>query len=103
MTVYVDQLVTYHQKAKSGGRYFDSGKQSCHMMADTREELDAMADQIGLRRSWIQYPDNSLLMHYDLTPPKRVSAVKHGAIEVDAKELAKKRIAAKKVQHDPMV
>ena len=52
------------------------------MTADTRAELDAMADRIGLRRSWIQHP-GTWKEHYDLTRSKRCAAVAAGAIEVD--------------------
>lgn len=64
----------------------------CHMQADTREELDAMADQIGLRRSWIQYPDKPWRRHYDVTKSKRALAVEAGAIEMGMIDLARKRL-----------
>lgn len=57
----------------------------CHMTADTREELDAMADRIGMKRSWIQYPGR-WNEHYDVTLTKRKLAVAAGAIEVDIRE-----------------
>jgi len=57
----------------------------CHMTADTREELDAMADTLGLKRAWVQYP-GTWKEHYDLTLTKRRLAVKAGAQEVDARE-----------------
>jgi len=53
----------------------------CHMTADTRDELDAMADRIGLRRSWIQHPGR-WDEHYDLTLSRRRLAVAGGAVEV---------------------
>ena len=57
----------------------------CHMTADTRAELDAMADRIGLRRAWIQHP-GQWHEHYDLTKSKRRLAVAAGAVEVDGRE-----------------
>lgn len=57
----------------------------CHMTADTREELDAMAERIGLRRGWIQHP-GTWKEHYDLTSTKRREAIRAGAIEVTARE-----------------
>lgn len=57
----------------------------CHMTADTREELDAMADKIGMKRQWIQYP-GTWKEHYDVTLSKRKLAVNAGALEVDALE-----------------
>lgn len=57
----------------------------CHMTADSRAELDAMADRIGLRREWIQCP-GTWKEHYDLTRRRRRAAVRAGAIEVQARE-----------------
>lgn len=57
----------------------------CHMTADTRAELDAMADRIGLRRSWIQHP-GTWKEHYDVTASKRRAAVAAGAISVSGRE-----------------
>jgi len=59
----------------------------CHMMADTRAELDAMADRIGVARKWIQKAGTPQ-EHYDICQSKRVLAVKAGAIEVGARHLA---------------
>lgn len=57
----------------------------CHMTADTRAELDEMADRIGLRRSWIQNP-GQWHEHYDLTKSRRALAVAAGALEVDGRQ-----------------
>lgn len=64
----------------------------CHMMADSREELDAMADQIGVARRWIQYP-GTWKEHYDIAKTKRAAAVAHGAVEVTLRELTKRMLA----------
>lgn len=53
----------------------------CHMFADTKAELHAMADAIGLRRAWFQ--TGSVLFHYDVSLTKREEAIKRGAIPVD--------------------
>lgn len=46
--VYVDDLVRYgYGPARLRGG-------SCHMMADTLEELHAMAASIGMKRAWFQ-------------------------------------------------
>jgi hypothetical protein len=64
----------------------------CHMVADTEAELDAMADALGLRRSWKQSnPDRKpgtvgALVHYDVAKGKRAIAVKLGAIPLDTME-----------------
>jgi hypothetical protein len=62
----------------------------CHMFADTREELFAMADRIGVARKWFQRPDAAGVEgmaasweHFDISMSKRALAVKYGAIETD--------------------
>lgn len=57
-----------------------------HMIADSREELDAMADKIGVRRRWLQYP-GTYKEHYDICQSKRALAVAYGAIEIDMRQL----------------
>ena len=57
MAVYVDK------EENAFGRMI-----MCHMVADTLEELHAMADRIGMRRSWFQ-PRSS--PHYDLSKSRR--------------------------------
>lgn len=87
MTIYVDDLIAYGQKATSGGRYFGTGKESCHMLCDgDLEELHRFAESIGLRRAWFQ---NKSTPHYDLTPNKRAAAVRAGAKEVSTLEAAR--------------
>ena len=55
----------------------------CHMLADTVDELHAMADKIGIKRQWFQ---NHSTPHYDICQSKRAHAVQHGAIEVGRRE-----------------
>jgi len=74
MPVYVDKLRDW------GWRL---GK-SCHMVADTDDELHAMARRIGLRREWFQ--DGRSGPHYDLTERRRLSAIRLGAIELSSRE-----------------
>jgi hypothetical protein len=67
-------------------------RQWCHMATDggllgDLSELHAMAARIGLKGSWFQ--DHPRCPHYDLAPSKRQLAVRHGAVEVTAKELFK--------------
>ncbi len=73
MPVYVD-----------GARNEFRGMQMCHMLADTVDELHAMADRIGLARKWFQAKSTP---HYDLSQSKRKLAVEAGAKELDRKEL----------------
>lgn len=58
----------------------------CHMMADTTEELLAMADRIGVARKWIQKPGTSY-EHFDIAMSKRRLAVAAGALEVTRRDL----------------
>lgn len=78
MVVYVDDM--FMRADVPNGAQTVRGRW-CHMFADTREELDAMAVKIGLRRSWIQYPDTAK-EHYDVTMSRRAAAIKAGAVEL---------------------
>jgi hypothetical protein len=75
MSVYVDSM------AAGYGRMV-----MCHMVADTRAELDAMADAIGVDRRWRQRT-NHPHEHYDICKAKRAKAVALGAIEIGMREL----------------
>jgi hypothetical protein len=59
----------------------------CHMLADTDDELHAMATQIGVARRWHQAPPKHD-SHYDIALSKRALAVKSGAIEITLRQLA---------------
>ena len=80
MSVYVDWLM--HHGAERG---FFAGKKSCHMFADTLEELHEMADKIGMNRAWFQ-DNGQTAEHYDLVAGRRAAAVKLGAIELTSRE-----------------
>ncbi|NOT47903.1 MAG: DUF4031 domain-containing protein [Acidobacteria bacterium] len=87
MSVYVDNLRDYG---------WHRGP-SCHLIADSVDELMEFAVSIGLRREWFQ-PKSS--PHFDLTAAGRKVAVEHGAIEISQRDLVKKlrEIRAKAVQ-----
>lgn len=87
VTVYVDEI----QRWPTNLRIFQEG--SCHLTADTVEELHAFAARIGLRRAWFQ---SGRVPHYDLTPLRRLVALVEGAVFVPAKEQARRRIAARR-------
>lgn len=57
----------------------------CHVLADSLEELHAMADKLGLRRSWFQ---TRPVPHYDTCQTFRAKAVKLGAVEADRRKVA---------------
>ena len=86
MTVTVDEIRVWPTRL----RCFKAG--SCHLMADSEEELHAFAKKLGLRREWYQ-PKSA--PHYDLTPAKREEALRLGAVAVSAREEARKRLIAK--------
>lgn len=54
----------------------------CHMIADTEEEIHAMADKIGVARRWYQGD------HYDICQSKRALAVAYGAREITGRQLS---------------
>jgi len=71
----------------------------CHMIADTTEELNAMADKIGVARKWIQYPGSSR-EHYDICLSARAKAVAAGAIEITWRETAERTMAKRKEENE---
>lgn len=85
MPVYVDPLCTFgDDSAPACFRH----KASCHMYADTLQELHDMANQIGLKRAWFQ-ADRSL-PHYDLTSGRRATALQSGALEHTRRQAVEK-------------
>ena len=74
MTVYVDALNDWGWRLGP----------SCHLLADTDEELHEFAARIGMKRAWFQPKSTP---HYDLTASRREKAVKLGAREVTRGEL----------------
>lgn len=70
MPVYVDDM-----QAKFGRMVM------CHMVADTDDELRAMADKIGIQQKWHQGD------HFDICLKKRSMAVTAGAVEISQRQL----------------
>ena len=77
MSVYVDNM-----KAPSGRMVM------CHMLADTTEELLAMADTIGVQRKWLQKPGTDH-EHFDIALSKRALAIAAGAKEVTMRDMGR--------------
>jgi hypothetical protein len=75
--VYVDQYFAQY------GRM-----QMSHMIADTLDELHAMADKIGVARKWFQ--KHASIPHYDVCKSKRELAIKFGAIPVERRDFVLK-------------
>ncbi|MDP9022269.1 MAG: DUF4031 domain-containing protein [Actinomycetota bacterium] len=85
MTVYVDDVRDYGTRV--GARLRRVGTEWCHLTADSRQELHAFAQQLGVRRSWFQ--DDPVTWHYDLTPQQRTRAVRLGASELSRREMGR--------------
>lgn len=65
-----------------------------HMIADSTEELLAMADRIGVDRRWIQQA-GTYREHFDICQSKRRLAVTEGAVPVSRMELGRRMVARK--------
>lgn len=70
VTVYVDNFRASFGRMKM-----------CHMMADTMDELHAMAECLDLSRGWCHGD------HYDISLTKRRLALQHGAVEATSRQL----------------
>lgn len=53
-----------------------------HMIADSEDELHAMAGEIGVARKWYQGD------HYDVAMSTRRRAIELGAVAIELKQLA---------------
>lgn len=74
MAIYVDNV-----------RVKWRGKEWCHLVGDSLEELHQFAQRIGLKPEWFQvgasYP------HYDVTAERRLRALQTGAIEGSRRQI----------------
>lgn len=75
MAVYVDNM-----------RAPFRGMVMCHMVADTDDELHAMADRLGLSRRSHQKPGTPH-SHYDINMETRARALRLGALEIGRRAL----------------
>ncbi len=73
MTVYIDSA-----KSRLGHMIV------CYTAADTLEELHAMADRLGVQR---RFQDKPGAPHYDISKMNRERSIRHGATEVQSREL----------------
>lgn len=85
MPVYVDNLRDY------GWRHGPS----CHLIADSVDELMEFAVGMGLQREWFQAKSTP---HFDLTAEGRMLAVEHGTIELDQRQLVAKIRELRKIR-----
>jgi len=83
MSVYVDSLEATPPTSKEKWPW----PTYCHMVADTADELEAMARRLGLKLAWRQ---SGTLLHYDLTASKRTLAIELGAISISPRLMAER-------------
>lgn len=95
--VYVDNMEAPYGRMKM-----------CHMLADTTDELLAMADAIDVKRRWLQKPA-TIHEHFDICMAKRALAVARGAREITLRQTGE-LIHAKRAQlqqtepkHEPRI
>lgn len=75
MTVYVDDMEAVYGRMKM-----------CHMLADSDEELHAMAARIGVAQKWWQSPLKTSGSHYDIALTKKALALAAGAKAITYRE-----------------
>lgn len=82
MTVYVDNFRIPATVGNLRARW-------SHLTADTKDELHAFAERIGLKRSWFQQKDGpkGVQWHYDVTDTKRAEAIAAGATPLEIREM----------------
>ncbi len=77
MAVYVDPIMQH------GGSASFRWTRSCHLYADTLDELHAFAGRIGLKRAWFQ---SGRFPHYDLNEGRHRAAIASKAIQHDRRQ-----------------
>ncbi|HEM7801996.1 TPA: DUF4031 domain-containing protein [Burkholderia cenocepacia] len=78
MTVYVDDMFQYDM-----GRF--GRMRMSHMIADTTEELLAMARRIGVPMRWLQHSGDAA-EHFDIAKSKREQAIAAGAVPITLRQ-----------------
>lgn len=78
MTVWVDSMNAPFGRMKMS-----------HMIADSTEELLAMAKLIGVQAKWLQRTGTPY-EHFDISQSKKALAIKHGAVEITTMEMGRK-------------
>jgi hypothetical protein len=101
MTVYVDDMMMRAKVGRWDAKW-------CHLIADSREELHAFAERLGLKRAYFQEPKGlggqpprpgsyaAESWHYDVTASKRAEAITLGAVAIrwlDTPTIIKARMA----------
>lgn len=89
MTVYVDDAAI-PASVRNGARTHTSSWS--HLTADSTGELIEFVVRIGLKPAWIQHRGTPL-EHFDVTAPKRLAAIRSGAVPITWREGAAQVIA----------
>lgn len=84
MTVYVDDMEAPFGRMKM-----------CHMVADSHEELMAMAATIGVAARWLQHAGEPG-EHFDIALSKKALALAAGAIAITWLDLGRRELARKR-------
>lgn len=90
MSVYIDDMEAPFGRMKM-----------CHMLADTSDELHAMADAIGVARRWCQHPGTAR-EHYDVALSMKRKAIKLGAIAVTWRQMGTFSLARRRAWPTPV-
>lgn len=86
MTVYVDNMAARYR-----------GMLMCHMIADSADELHAMADRIGVARKWYQRN------HYDISQTKRRLALAAGAVSITWRDCSLMTVLRRRDANAPLL
>ncbi|MES2321203.1 MAG: DUF4031 domain-containing protein [Pseudomonadota bacterium] len=77
------------------------GRQWCHLLADSLDELHAFAGELGLREEWFQ--KKARFPHYDITESVRKKALEMGAIEANNRTIVTKALALREEYKNAMM
>lgn len=96
--VFVDALFRFESRDPMAFRVgVRHGHMWCHLFCAPGDEHElhtlACSREVGMRRQWFQGQDPEF-PHYDLVPPRRVAAVRAGAVEVELRVWLEERRAA---------
>lgn len=83
MSVYVDDLKRLKHLGKGRSWRFS------RMIADTRRELDEMAETIGVDLRW-KKDAGERHEHFDVTENMRLRALEEGAVQLTVRQLAER-------------
>jgi hypothetical protein len=74
VTVYVDDMRMPARVGRTQANW-------SHLMADSRDELIAFAERLGMKRLWLQNKPSGV--HFDVTDSIRARAIEAGALPIE--------------------